>query len=84
MDRATSTVYLSPAICAHWSPFLETAHILWGVDGFYTWALARLIYLSYLQMFCPCPGMQSAAAHCVPQKFEDIFNWTPGITLKSL
>lgn len=35
-------------------------------------------------MFCPCPGMQSAAAGCVLQKFEDIFNWTPGITLKSL
>lgn len=45
---------------------------------------AHMVYLFKRTFRCPVAAMQSTAARCVLQKFEDIFNWTPGIRLKSL
>lgn len=66
MERATSILYLS----AHQMPFLETAHILWGVNGFYSWAC--MAYLFVLSSDVPSPAVQSTAACYVLQRFEDI------------
>ncbi len=85
MDRATSTVsHLSLAICAHHGYIFR--NILWGVNGFCTWACTPYLFI-YLIFRCSAPLTRRAvgcSSLCTLQKFEDIFNWTPGITLKSL
>lgn len=41
----------SLSVSAHQIPFLETAHILWGVNGFYPWV--RMAYLFILSSDVP-------------------------------
>lgn len=81
MDRATSTGFLSLSVPIR-ARFLETAHILWVVNGSYPWARTAYLFNLPLDVLSLSCSQLQLAVYC--KGLKTFLIGTPGIRLKSL